>query len=406
MNSAIAVEVVRPQSGEAATQRNLPLGYLRGFVTLLVVAHHAFLAYHSYAPPHPRSLTQGTWWTAFPISDSQKWPGIEAFIGFNDVFFMSLMFLISGVFVPASLLRKGSGLFVRDRLLKLGIPFAVGSAVLAPLAYLPSYLAGARESSFWGQWLALDFWPSGPVWFLWVLIALGVIAAGIQTLHRGWFTKLATISGSLGAQPAIYFAALFAASALAYTTLALLFTPEHWFTLGPFAIQSSRVLHYAVYFFAGIGLGAYGTGKGLLAPDGKLARRWYVWSAFAALAFVVVTVATIVILGTLQSGGPGAALSIIGNVCFALSCAASSIALTAAFLRFSQKASAFMDSLSANAYGIYLLHYFCVSWLQLMLLPAAMSGALKATIVFAGATAASWGLTAILRRVPAFGRVL
>ncbi len=33
------------------------------------------------------------------------------------------------------------------------------------------------------------------------------------------------------------------------------------------------------------------------------------------------------------------------------------------------------DSLAANAYGMYLIHYPCVSWLQYFLLGAAFSGA-------------------------------
>ena len=51
------------------------------------------------------------------------WAGLGLFTGFNDDFFMSLMFFISGLFVWSSLQRKGSASFVRDRLRRLGIPF-------------------------------------------------------------------------------------------------------------------------------------------------------------------------------------------------------------------------------------------------------------------------------------------
>src|SRR5215467_13007348 len=44
---------------------------------------------------------------------------------FNDTFFMALMFLLSGLFVWPSLERKGSARFLRDRTLRLGVPFAV-----------------------------------------------------------------------------------------------------------------------------------------------------------------------------------------------------------------------------------------------------------------------------------------
>jgi Acyltransferase family len=121
--------------------RNVPLGYLRMFLTLLVVAHHAVLAYHPYAPPPPPSLEgQSLFWAAFPVVDSAKWKGIDLFVAFNDLFFMSLLFLISGVFAWASLAKKGAKSFLRDRFVKLGVGFVASAAVLAPLAYFPTFL--------------------------------------------------------------------------------------------------------------------------------------------------------------------------------------------------------------------------------------------------------------------------
>ena len=35
---------------------------------------------------------------------------------------MSLMFFLSGLFVPSSLARKGSGTFLSDRFLRIGLP--------------------------------------------------------------------------------------------------------------------------------------------------------------------------------------------------------------------------------------------------------------------------------------------
>src|SRR5262245_54982580 len=117
-----------------STDRNVPLGYLRMFCTLLVVAHHALLAYHPYAPAPPASLaTPPPIWQAFPVVDTRSSPGIDLFIGFNDTFFMSLMFLISGLFAWPSLSRKGAAAFTRDRALRLGLPFLVSAFALAPL---------------------------------------------------------------------------------------------------------------------------------------------------------------------------------------------------------------------------------------------------------------------------------
>jgi hypothetical protein len=44
-------------------------------------------------------------------------------------------------------------------------------ALLMPLANYPTYLQTAVEvdagvTGFWRHWLALPFWPCGPMWFL------------------------------------------------------------------------------------------------------------------------------------------------------------------------------------------------------------------------------------------------
>ena len=69
------------------------IGYLRAFAVTLVVAHHAVLAYHPFAPPPLTSLTaEPRWWPAVPVVDAQRWGGFGLLAGFNDLFLMSLLF--------------------------------------------------------------------------------------------------------------------------------------------------------------------------------------------------------------------------------------------------------------------------------------------------------------------------
>jgi len=68
---------------------------------------------------------------------------LTAFISINQSFFMSLFFAISGFFTPASYDAKGPGLFLRDRLVRLGIPLVVYFFVLNPaLVYLAARIQG------------------------------------------------------------------------------------------------------------------------------------------------------------------------------------------------------------------------------------------------------------------------
>ena len=68
---------------------------------------------------------------------------------------MSLMFLLSGLFVWPSLQRKRSWGFVRDRLRRLGLPYVFGVLVLIPIAFYPAYLATGGDPSVSGLFAAL-----------------------------------------------------------------------------------------------------------------------------------------------------------------------------------------------------------------------------------------------------------
>jgi surface polysaccharide O-acyltransferase-like enzyme len=183
----------------------------------------------------------------------------------------------------------------------------------------------------------------------------------------------------------------------------LIFTSTAWTAFGPFTFQTSRILHYLVYFLIAVGVGACGLDRGLLAPHGKLARRWPLWVLTALVSFAAASVVTFIILTTHTQSQIWAVARATG---FVLSCAASCFAFLAVFLRFAQSRSRLFDSLSANSYAIYLLHYAFVSWLQYALLPASLPAVAKAAIVFFGALALSWLLAATIRRVPAVARLV
>jgi peptidoglycan/LPS O-acetylase OafA/YrhL len=389
--------------------RNVAIGYLKAFITLLVVAHHSAIAYLPGLPQAGANFDKPPMlWSVFPIEDARTFAPFGVLVSVNDVFFMSLMFFISGLFVWDSLKRKGAAGFVRDRLLRLGLPFAVAASVLAPLAYYPAYLvtgADPAPAAFWRAWTHLgNAWPAGPAWFIWVLLAYGWGAAGLYRFAPRWGEAVARLAKGADRRPLRVFAMLVAASAVAFTGMALAFTPVGWFALGPFAVQSARVLHYAVYFTAGIGVGAAGLSGGLLSAGGKLARRWWVWTILAALSFTLL--AAVAIAGYVLKASSAPGWQIASYLAWALSCAALSFAFLAAFVRFVRKPSPVWDSLSANAYGIYLVHYVFVIWLQYALLPATTPGVVKGFAAFAGAAALSWATTAALRRTPGFRRVL
>ena len=152
------------------------------------------------------------------------------------------------------------------------------------------------------------------------------------------------VKGQIVARPILFFLALTAFSEAAYLPLERIFGPFQWSSFGPFSLQTSRGLLYLVYFFAGVCAGALGRQFGLFDPAGGLARRWLVWGSFAVIAFAAEAAAAV------------AAKPLAATILFPISCGASSLFLMAIFLHFSTQ-SRWADSLSRNAYGIYLLHY-------------------------------------------------
>src|SRR5262249_37573555 len=174
-------------------------------------------------------------------------------------------------------------------------------------------------------------------------------AAALHRLAPGGEALLGRMA-SLGAHPSRFFAGLVTASAFVYVPMAIAFTPWEWWQLGPFALQLSRPLHYAVYFFSGRAIGIHGIENGLLASNGLLARRWTMWLAVAFAAFLLWITPTALIFEFRDAAPLG--MQIIADLGFVLSCASSSFFLVAVSLHFAGNRSRVLDSLSRNAYGM------------------------------------------------------
>ncbi|MGB9028778.1 MAG: acyltransferase family protein [Acidobacteriaceae bacterium] len=136
---------------------------------------------------------------------------------------------------------------------------------------------------------------------------------------------------------------------------------------------------------------------------GKLARRWPLWVAASLVFFIVATAITI---AAFTSWGGSPALAIGMDAGFVFSSAASCFAFLSMFVRFVQARSPVWDRLAANSYGIYLIHYAVVSWMQYELVPAALPAIAKWFIVFPGSLMLSWALADTIRRIPAVARVI
>jgi glucan biosynthesis protein C len=394
-------------AGRGAARASLAIDNLRAVVILFVLAFHSVLAYLNFLPAQPFAFDSAPFlWRAFPIVDPSRFIGFDLFCAWLDVFLMSFFFLLSGLFAWPSLTHKGARLFLHDRLLRLGLPFAAVVLLLMPPALYPSYVQTAADPSiaaYFHHWRALPLWPSGPVWFLWLLL-IGDIATAVLYQLMGHGSALLRLSFYARKHPAKFLGGFVLLSALAYVPLALVFGTSDWFQRGPFAVQLSRPLHYALYFFAGVAIGACGIERGLLAPDGPLARRWSRWLVATALLFALWIGLTALALA--DHGAAPLGLQIIDDLSFVLACFASCFFVLALALRFAATKWAAFDGLKRNAYGMYLVHYLFIVWLQFALLPAGLPAIIKAAAVFAGTVFLSWTATAALDRVPMIAQII
>ena len=388
-----------PQT-DAMAARIVAFDRARTFITLLVVLHHSVVNY-----------------THFGTGDKARWLGFDLIVLFNDSFFMACMFLISGLFVCESLTQRGAANFLANRAWRLGIPFLLSIFVLMPIAYYPTFLRyhlpGTTDFNFFHFWervFTVGPWPSGPAWFLWVLLAFDSITALVWRLAPNAIPALGKTIHALRYRPGVAFVAFLMFSVIVYLPMRLYFGDAAWYELDnyyPLPIQSSRIFLYSGYFLVGVGIGATDLRSGILAENGELAARWKIWLAFALLFYCVILLLVYAHHNWVADfNAPPLSWRVAYGLAFALFSGAMAFAEPGFFLRFAKLPLRLLDAMRPNAYGIFLTHYIFIIWLQYAIYEPALSPFVKFAIVFVGTLSGSWALTALLRKIPVVGRMI
>jgi hypothetical protein len=383
--------------------RDLSIDYLRTTLTLMVLAHHSSLAYTTFANFDKQHVFRST----APVVDVTRWVFFDYAENFNDVFFMSLMFFVSGLFVYPAIRKHGTFRFITDRFLRLGVPFAFAVVFLMPVAYYASWqLTGLSEGfpDFYKR-LAEAGFAAGPPWFVWVLLFFDVVLALILLPLRRWLPGAKRFTGKFRDHPFAAFAGIFFLAALVYLPMLFRYGFGAWtnFLTSPFSFQISRIGLYALWFTFGLFVGAPGFADGLLSRDGGLARRWPLWIlgcvlAYNALWFVprwpVVHQLPVSDRKTLQA------------LLWVASCVASSFGFLALFRGIELTSRPWMNSLSRCAYVMYLVHYVYITWTQRLVLDLPIHAGIKFLFVFLATTLLSWMTAQAILRIPKMKTIL
>ena len=380
------------------TGRNAAFDYLRSFGVLLVLLHHAVLAYVTFGFLNPADPMM----TFSPIVDGAKWAGFDRIALVNDTFFMPLLFLVSGLFVWQSLKKRGVTSYLLGRAKRLGIPFVIGLFVLTPIAFYPTMLEinlvyGISQGfgEFWLNFVRGGLTQPGPLWFMWLLLAFDILVTLSYGLINKLFSRSNRESNLLLDNPLIFVLVLFGLSIAVYVPMSNAFGPSAWKGFGPFQMQISRVFLYLLYFLAGVALGSRGLTRSAFRGDGPLARYWWAWVLAGAASYAGLTW-----IFTANPTSPWVRYIFLGEMALMV------MALTALFVRFAGRGNRILNSLSRSSYGIYIVHYLVIIWLQYAVLRVNLVVGAKFAIVFFGGLALCWGSIAALRRIRAVAKII
>jgi hypothetical protein len=393
MTSISHSELVETRAAPKAKVRDASIDRTRTFLTLVVLIHHAVIPY-----------------TYFGHTDPKSWIGFDMIVLATDSFFMAMFFFLSGLFVWPGIARKGSANYLRDRLTRLGLPFVICAFTIIPIAY---YAISLREhpeigfTEFWWKTITVGPWPSGPIWFLWVLFGFDLVACLLYRLSHNLLDPINRLSLHGRRRPAEFFAVMFAVTAALYIPGRIHFGAGSWFEFGPFSVQHGRVLLYATYFFFGAGIGVLNTDRGLLAADGRMARVTWDWMVLALVPYCLMWV--LIYIKREMLGNPVLLphwYEGIYGFCFAAFSVAVTFLILAYFLRFKRSGWSVLDPMQSDAYGMFLVHYPIVLWLQYWLFDYDLPAIIKALVAFALTVILSWAVTAALRKLPGATKVL
>jgi hypothetical protein len=373
--------------------RNLSLDRARTFLTLVVLLHHAVIPY-----------------TYFGHTDPASWIGFDVVVLATDSFFMAMFFFLSGLFTWPGIARKAPSVFLRDRLLRLGLPFAIAAFTVIPIAYYAIALRhepGLSFTAFWWKTVTVGPWPSGPIWFVWVLLAFDLTASLLYRVSAHLVDPGNRISLRGFERPAVFWLMLVVVTALVYVPALLYFGGSKWFEFGPFSVQASRILLYFAYFFIGVSVGAANFDRGILSADGQLPKQRWLW-VFATLIPYCLMWGMIYIKREIL-GNPDPQphwYQAIYSTFFVLFSGSILLAILAFVLHQKSPGPNLLDRMQADAYGIFLVHYPIALWIQYALYDYSLPAIVKAAIGFVLTVILSWALTAGLRKIPGASHVL
>jgi len=319
---------------------------LRILLVILVILHHLAITYGA----------EGPWNYTEHQADMITSTVLTLFVAINEAFFMGFYFLIAAYFVPRSLERKGGKQFVKERLLRLGVPFAFQILIVGPLlSCLLGFTVWGAEGSIWtyirDYWMRYELLDTGPIWFLEALLIFSVAFAVWWRLAG----RPAQEPRSESAAPGNLAVALFALAVGLITFVVRIWLPVGW-SFAPMGLQFPHFPQYIALFVVGI----FAYRRGWLSAISEDVTRGRLWGR--VVAFLIVLAPILFIAGGALQGSTADFRGGLHWQAMAYAlweqflCVGLVISLLVWFRRRHNRQGRLARELSASAYATYIFH--------------------------------------------------
>lgn len=273
------------------------------------------------------------------------------FMMLNQAYFMGLLFLLSGYFTPGSFQRKGSGTFLKERLLRLGIPTLIYVLILNPIASWCNHQLKQPSTDN----AAAGHFALGPMWFAVMLLVFDLCYLVWQAIMRNR-TKHTVPDNrrKLTFSNVVIFTLALAAA----TYLLRIIIPYGTSLLG---FPSLEYLPQYLGFFL----------MGMLAFH----RDWLrsIHGSLGQLGFVMAVLGTIILFPTALIGagsafiGHGSWQSAIFALWDSIFSVGMSLALITFFRRFLNRGKKLSRFLAQHSFSVYIIHVPIIIFVMLMI---------------------------------------
>lgn len=374
-------------TNRSAKPRLLYLDNLKAFLAILVVMHHAG---QPYGPG-------GSWWIPPEPTQMISLLILGLFFSVNASFFMGLFFMISAYFVPSSYDRKGAITFLKERLVRLGVPMVIFSLGVFPtMIYLLYWIGQASFLDFYRN-TYLNFGGPGSLtlsylWFLELLLVFSALYVILRVVTGGR-SVLPKVKFPTGRVILVFTVVL----ALSMFIVRIWFPINQWILL---SVEPADLPEYVAFFAIGILASRNEWLNGLPASTAKK------WSRITGIAVPMLLVIFLLFGLSMLDGGLTVA-SLAYSVWESVVCVGMSISLLALFrVRFNFQGKV-AKILADNSFTVYLIHVPIIVFLQYLLIDVNVHPLAKFAVVsLVGVPACFLISNYIIRKLPYVNRVL